>query len=397
MAFKTVGIDCSHSSLARLNEISQHGPAASQIEIMLIGPERPRDEVEYKAIQDQLSDSSLSKRQRKEAARRLEDADLKEVDRAFMETSAAAGIMLSKALEKMPKLRRMFMLGQRRMDAPNEDILPPSQRTTSRLFSMILSSLALSRVQLEKLEVQHFGCDYPDQGISLRALCVPPEYRYCLSKLSKLELAIETNESSLPNTPASLSSIDLFLKHTPLLTELCLSFVSTNWKDTKAILGRIARSVVLPQLKRLDFNGMRCAGIDLKRFLQNHQALQVVHFANLDIDGPGTFTNILDSLADLQHLTDFKSRQIAQNGFRTTFPTLCLVEVSSPSLGWDALVREFGEEITDEPISMVNQHPYSGGAEEWEGVSEKLRDLSRDLFVTDQSRSSDYSGFYVWW
>lgn len=413
MAFKTVHLNCSHRSLTRLDEISQHTPAASQIEALSVRAEPPRDEEEYERTKDQLLDTSLSRRERRDAARRLEDADLKDVDKAFMENSAAAGIMLSMAMKKTPKLRRVMLVGQRNLDVPSEESLPPSQRTTSRMFSMVLSSLAFSGVQIQTLEIQHFGCEYPDQGISLRALCLPPKYRSCLSQLSELRLALDTNENSLPSqypnytndwitanfvdTPATISSVDVFLKHTPLLTELWLSFINTDWKDTKAIFGRIAKSVILPRLKRLDLNGMRCVGRDVQHFLRNHQALEAVDFANLDIEGPGTFTNILDGLADLKNLTEFKSRQIAQNGLRTTFPTLCSIEASSSSFAWDSLVREFGEYITYEPMLMVNQFPYCGEAEVWEGVSEKLRDLSRDLMVTGKTYHSDYPGGYVWY
>jgi hypothetical protein len=172
-----------------------------------------------------------------------------------------------------------------------------------------------------------------------------------------------------------------------------LSFLDKDWKDTKPIFIEVADTVILPHLKHLTINGLRCIGTDLQLFLHNHNSLQQLALENLDIERPGTFADVLEKTSGLQFLTSFRCRQIAQCGLRTAFRTLCYVEASDQRQNFDE--RAINEDTTW-PAILVSQYKYTGVAEEWEGVSGKLRDLSRDVYVTSKSRHSDHEGGYYW-
>lgn len=152
----------------------------------------------------------------------------------------------------------------------------------------------------------------------------------------------------------------------------------------------IADIVVLPNLKNLTIDGLRCIGQDLELFLENHNSLEHLVFENMDIETPCAFADVLDKASCLKQLTKFRCSQIAQDGFRVKFSTLCYVEVSDH--GWTSDWHG-----NDEHPLWVNQFKYTGVAEEWENVSSKLHDLSRDVVVTTQDLHTDWEGGYDWW
>jgi hypothetical protein len=193
----------------------------------------------------------------------------------------------------------------------------------------------------------------------------------------------------MTDTTASILAASIFLKHTPLLTTLWLSFLDRDWKDTERIFIEIADTVILSNLKNLTINGLRCIGQDMELFLQNHNSLEHLVFNNMDIEPPGTLADVLDKASCLKYLTKFRCSQIAQDGFRVKFKTLCHVEVSDE--GWSS-----DRHGNDEHPVWVNQFKYIGVAEEWENVSSKLHDLSRDVVVTTREIHTDWEEGYQW-
>jgi hypothetical protein len=194
-------------------------------------------------------------------------------------------------------------------------------------------------------------------------------------------------------------SLRNFLKCTPLLTSLSLSFLDEHWTDTEIVFrGLIAEPspIILPHLKVLMIDGLRCKGGDLALFLRTHKSLEAVELNNLDLIGPhrdDTFADILKELAQFEHLTNFSCKQIAQHGFRINFPTLCIVQCIEMGWPWDQ--RDFGVEITY-PNVWVSKNQWQAVAEEWEGVSSKLVGLSRDVVVTALEFHSDSNLSYTW-
>jgi hypothetical protein len=151
---------------------------------------------------------------------------------------------------------------------------------------------------------------------------------------------------------------------------------------------------VLPSLEDLTLDGLRCAGADLGLFLNNNNSrLKQLDLRNLDITGSKSFASILVELKSCSKLTKFHCRQVAQNGFRTSFQTLGKIEISS----CDFRFRE--EEPEFKNFLWVNVFSYSAVAEEWEGVHRKLGHLSRDVIVTNRTHKPDFgfdTSMYYW-
>jgi hypothetical protein len=194
-----------------------------------------------------------------------------------------------------------------------------------------------------------------------------------------------------PDTWASYAST--FLIHTPLLTHLSLCFCDEEWKDSAIVFGMIANRVVLPHLEDLALDGLRCSGMHLKLFLKkNNNGLKCLRLENLDILGPVTFVDLLGELQSFDRLTSFQCRQIAQNGFRTAFATLGMIEIYDSSISEE----EDGYQLDDESV-FVNVFRYHAVAEQWEGVQGKLGDLKRDVIVTNRTYHCDSTfGGYHW-
>ena len=200
-----------------------------------------------------------------------------------------------------------------------------------------------------------------------------------------------------PDTWGSYAST--FLQHTPLLTRLWLGFLDKDWKDTSVLFSGIASKVMLLHLENLVLDGLRCEGEDLSLFLGNSKRLKRLELRNLDITGTKSFSSILDEVKDLDRLTTFQCWQVAQNGFRTAFPTLGEIEISP------CYFRLTEEDLDEEDIDglkdflMVNVFRYIAAAEEWEGVHQKLVDLSNDVVVTNRTHEPDLdfgSNGYHW-
>lgn len=193
------------------------------------------------------------------------------------------------------------------------------------------------------------------------------------------------------------NSLGKLLSQTPLLEELSLSFLGPDCTETEEFLAGLAKSKeVLPSLKELSIHGMHCDANDFVLFLQSHNSLRRLSLLNMGFNcGPEdqTFVDILNILADFMRLRNFRCNQIAQNSFKITFPSLCHLEIDEYGREWDELTWDV--EITW-PNVWIKKYPYKAVAEKWEGVSQKLRGLSRDAVVTATDRGSDDDYGYHW-
>ena len=186
--------------------------------------------------------------------------------------------------------------------------------------------------------------------------------------------------------------LSTFLKHTPLLTQLSLSFFDKDWKDSEVIFNAVSTKVVLPNLDNLVLDAGRFAGVDLQLFLKKHNRLQSLELNNMDITGSVSFADILGELGSFDKLKRFNSRQIAQNGFRTAFRTLGKIEFESSRYRYGKDELQFFKDF-----EWLNVFRYVSVAEEWEGVQRKIGDLRRDLIVTHRTHEPDFDiGGYIW-
>jgi hypothetical protein len=193
----------------------------------------------------------------------------------------------------------------------------------------------------------------------------------------------------LPDPRAWAFDLSTFLEHTPFLTQIWLSFVDSDWKDTEIIFYAVSTKVVLPNLVNLVFDGIRVFGSDLERFLKGHSHLQSLGLNNMDIKGPEvSFADILKELESFDKLKSFDCYQIAQDGFRIGFKTLCVVS-------FDA--TEWHDETGVVDFVWLDIRRYMAKAEEWEGVQRKLGNLRRDLIVTRFSHKSHSDSSYTWY
>jgi hypothetical protein len=152
---------------------------------------------------------------------------------------------------------------------------------------------------------------------------------------------------------------------------------------------------VLPYLEDLTVDGLRCTGADLSLFLNNHNRLKRLDLQNLDITGSKSFASILVELKSFNKLTAFRCHQVAQNGFRTSFPTLGKIEMSSYDYGFVPEITVGRHEFKD--FLWVDVYRYTAVAEEWEGVQRKLGRLSRDVIVTNRTHKPDFDfAMYHW-
>jgi hypothetical protein len=199
--FRTMLVKSTYKGFQKLSEISNYPPFASKIERLSFSTidEEMMEPEEYAQLQAQLLNTSLNLQQRQEIAMRIHDIDLMQTDKAFMDTSAAGGIMLNMALRNMANLQDIRIHCLTNEEWPGQQGMPSNELTISRRFSMILSSLAFSGTKLRVLQVVGFGYGSAAHGVSIQALCVPSEFLPCLSELRSLYLPLETTDLFLPS------------------------------------------------------------------------------------------------------------------------------------------------------------------------------------------------------
>lgn len=177
------------------------------------------------------------------------------------------------------------------------------------------------------------------------------------------------------------------MKKCPQLRKLSLGF-SDDWDETAAVFSNIAKEAIFPDLQEFKLDFLRCQGEDLLRFLSNHEDLHLLSLKNMDITGRVLYKDILEHL---QHhhsrLETFKSSQMAQSSFRTFFEKHGEVECQrSPT---DNLLLDEPSDFFDDFVGVVGPFIYSGVAEAWEGVQDKIGVLKNDLRISERTYHSD--------
>ena len=114
---------------------------------------------------------------------------------------------------------------------------------------------------------------------------------------------------------------------------------------------------------------------------------------DLDVTGSITFVDSLETL-QLHHkqLASFHFRQIAQNSLRLYLRTLGTLS----SRRYGSCAEEAGDFYADF-VQINGPSKYSGEAEEWEGVQDKIWLLQQDLAVSSLHYASDTDVGIYWW
>jgi hypothetical protein len=129
---------------------------------------------------------------------RIPAAQQEQADMAFMQSSTASGIMLTGAMRKLTNLQAIIIcpISTNPLRRSIREAESSSRPTTTHVFSMVLSSLALSGARVHTLQSEYstYGSNF--QGVSLQALSMPPKMFRGIHRLRKLELALETNDTA---------------------------------------------------------------------------------------------------------------------------------------------------------------------------------------------------------
>ena len=156
------------------------------------------DNEEYEKLQNQIRTEDLNSRDRRQIMGRIRSAHREQTDKAFMESSTADGIMLTMALQKMPNLQTILI-----SPTENEESRWSIRRaqsstapTTTHVFAMVLSSLALSGAKPHTLNLTWVSYGYGFQGVSIQALSMPRKMFQGVSELRELHLTLETNDTT---------------------------------------------------------------------------------------------------------------------------------------------------------------------------------------------------------
>ncbi|KAK6397211.1 hypothetical protein LTR65_007711 [Meristemomyces frigidus] len=267
--------------------------------------------------------------------------------------------------------------------------------STTRTFSIIIAGLAHAGLRPQEFSVVSLGRCEHDEGVSIHALSIPREVLNCVSELRKLDLYLETNDDLFKNPKTWQTHTSTFLSRCPHLRHLRLAF--RDWKHTERVFASVAQKVVLPKLEVLILDNIRCAGADLRQFLEAHPGLRSLRLENLDVTGSITFADTL-SVLEVKHdrLVDFRCDQIAQNSFRLFFDTLGKLDECTD---WHYRLED-NQEALDfwaDFVSVLEPFKYIGIAEAWEGVQQKIGLLRDDIRVSTRDYHPDYPLGGYWW
>ncbi|KAK4893123.1 hypothetical protein LTR27_008463 [Elasticomyces elasticus] len=236
------------------------------------------------------------------------------------------------------------------------------------------------------------------EGVSLQALALPLQTLQCFSELRHLELLLETKDGTVRDPTLRHAHAASFLASCHQLHQLNLAF-RNDWEDTEQVFACIADKVVFEHLQDLHLQGIRCAGVDLRRFLCAHSDLQMLRLQDLNITGSVSFADVLDALVETHgQLKRFTFSQVAQKSFRLYLEQL-------GEIGKDEMHRNYRADGTQDPEDFTNDYilvghhaKYLGVAEEWEGVQGKISELRMDLRVSDldYTTEDEISRLYLW-
>lgn len=173
------------------------------------------------------------------------------------------------------------------------------------------------------------------------------------------------------------ASLVNFLRHTPDLEALTLRWDDCDTFGSRKTFHAVARRVRLRHLLSFRLQGFHCDGADLGLFLRKHRSLKSLDFQDLDIISENMgYAGILHKAASDLRLDEFRSWQIAQDGFRTRYRNL-------GGIGWYRSLPEAGKEFLGDWVLIAKTLAYRAWIEPWEDVQSRLAELANDVEVTE--------------
>jgi hypothetical protein len=158
----------------------------------------------------------------------------------------------------------------------------------------------------------------------------------------------------------------------------------------------VAANVQLKYLETFTLRNVRCAGQDLRLFLQSHRSIQTLELSSLDVVGTTSFDSVLAVLetgsTKLQYLKCF---QIAENSYRLYLESLGYIKTirMNPAAVFS---NEEGCFMSDFEL-IEGPFKYRWEAEEWEGLQQKIKLIREDMRVsTLLYHSDDFDGSMLW-
>ncbi|KAK5677366.1 hypothetical protein LTS10_009936 [Elasticomyces elasticus] len=400
-AFWIRGIRWSSKSLQRFLKISERAAFAEKVEALFVHTSDNGFEREVEQAAADAANQELSRKQRRQAKSQLWRAKRDQDDKACLIRSGTDATLLATALARMPNVRRIMFdcLTVSGSHGSLHRLETARDESTTRTFSVIVSSMAHGNLKPTLLKAVRNGAWINQaEGVSLQALALPLQTLQCFSELRHLELLLETKDDTVRDPTLRHAHAASFLASCPQLHKLNLAF-RNDWKDTEQVFACIADKVVFEHLEDLHLQGIRCAGVDLRRFLCAHSNLQMLRLQDLDITGSVSFADVLDALAESHgQLKRFTFSQVAQKSFRLYLEQL-------GEIGEDEMHRNYRADGTQDPEDFTNDYilvghhaKYLGVAKEWEGVQGKISQLRMDLRVSnlDYTTEDEIPRLYQW-
>lgn len=137
----------------------------------------------------------------------MQGAHREKTCKGLMEQSAADGIMLTMAMQKLPNLKSITIDAISNWEEwlTIREARSSSIPTTTHRFSMILASLTLSGARPHSLAISpSITTGFTDQAVALQALWMPDEMLSGVSKLRQLRIVIDTKDNSLQECVTSI-------------------------------------------------------------------------------------------------------------------------------------------------------------------------------------------------
>ncbi|KAK3618702.1 hypothetical protein LTR56_024491 [Elasticomyces elasticus] len=401
-AFWARGIRWSSKSLQRFLEVSERAAFAEKVEALYFHASDTGLKREAEQAAADAANQKLSRKQRRQAKSQLWRTKRDQDDKAYLVRTGMDGTLLATALARMPNVRRIMFdcltvsesqgLLDRRPETARDE-------STTRTFAVVVSSLAHGNIKPALLKAVRNGVWVnQDEGVSLQALALPLQTLYCFSELRHLELLLETRDGTVRDPTLRHAHAASFLASCPQLHQLNLAF-RNDWEDTEQVFACIADKVVLHHLEDLHLQGIRCAGMDLRRFLCANSNLRLLRLQDFDITGSVSFADVLDALAESHnHLKRFSFSQIAQKSFRLYLEQLGDIGEHEMHRNYRADGTQDPEDFTNDYIVVCHHPKYLGVAEDWEGVQGKIRELRTDLRVSDldYTTEDEIPRLYLW-
>ncbi|KAK5736368.1 hypothetical protein LTR17_007532 [Elasticomyces elasticus] len=383
-AFQDLSVSLSYTSLQRLRAISKCNKVAPSVQSINISTtdKACNGYGQYELYREDVVSEILPQAERDYAQDMITRTHFEQEDKAFVETSALDGILLTSAFKDLPNLRKLGIPSiDVRHSASVRRVVTGKAASATHIWLMVLVCLAHAGSNPKEFDTHMSGHDCRE-GVDVQALSIPPDIAQCMHGLNHLCLWLQISGDHYRNPITWRHSLAKLLTTTQQLSVLKLGF-RNDFAETPVIFANVVSRVRLPRLQILHLNHMRCDGADLLTFLHNHTGLVDIAFMRLDLTGTVTLSEVLQVL-ELEHpkLTGFTCNNIAQRGFRLHFETLGELFIS---VDW-ASARP--DEIADQQllntfVEVIGPYKYVGKAEEWEGVQYKIGLLREDLQIAD--------------